>query len=166
MSTTSSQATAPIALQPDEGEALWFLGFLVTVKASASTTNGNVAVLEHLGVRGLGSPLHLHRNEDEWFYVTEGELTFWIGDDRITAPAGSFVYGPRGIPHAFAVSSAQARFIIVTEPAGFEVFLRALSVPAETRTQPPASVAPPAPEVMLATAAEHGIEILGPPPAL
>jgi quercetin dioxygenase-like cupin family protein len=166
VSTTSSQTAAPIALQPEEGEALWFLGFLVTVKASAATTNGNVAVLEHLGVRGLGSPLHLHRNEDEWFYVTEGELTFWIGDDRITAPAGSFVYGPRGIPHAFAVSSPQARFIIVTEPAGFEAFLRALSVPAGTRTLPPASVAPPAMEVMLAAAAEHGIEILGPPPAL
>jgi quercetin dioxygenase-like cupin family protein len=163
---TSSQTAAPIALQPDEGEALWFLGFLVTVKASAPMTNGNVAVLEHLGVRGLGSPLHLHRNEDEWFYVTEGELTFWIGDDRITAPAGSFVYGPRGIPHAFAVSSPQARFIIVTEPAGFEAFLRSLSVPAATRTLPPASVAPPAMEVMLASAAEHGIEILGPPPAL
>jgi quercetin dioxygenase-like cupin family protein len=166
VSTTSSQTAAPIALQPDEGEALWFLGFLVTVKASAPTTNGAVAVLEHLGVRGLGSPLHLHRNEDEWFYVTEGELTFWIGDDRITAPAGSFVYGPRGIPHAFAVSSAQARFIIVAEPAGFDAFLRSLAVPAETRTPPPASVAPPAMEVMLAAAAEHGIEILGPPPAL
>jgi quercetin dioxygenase-like cupin family protein len=166
VSTTSSQIAAPIALQPGEGEALWFLGCLVTVKASAATTNGTVAVLEHLGVQGLGSPLHLHRNEDEWFYVTEGELTFWIGDERITAPAGSFVFGPRGIPHAFTISSPQARFILVTEPAGFEAFVRALAVPAATRTLPPASVAPPAMDVMLAAAAEHGIEILGPPPAL
>jgi mannose-6-phosphate isomerase-like protein (cupin superfamily) len=166
VSTIASEAVAPIALQPDEGEALWFLGCLVTIKASAATTSGTVAVLGHLAVRGLGSPLHVHRNEDEWFYVTEGELTFWIGDDRITAPAGSFVYGPRGIPHAFAVSSAEARFILVTQPGGFESFVRALAVPADTRTLPPASVVPPAMEVMLATAAEHGIEILGPPPAL
>ena len=61
------------------GEALWFLGCLVTVKSSAETTGGGVAVLEHLAPRGAGSPLHVHRLEDEWFYVLEGELTFWVG---------------------------------------------------------------------------------------
>jgi len=48
-------------------------------------------------------------------------------------------------------------------PGGFEGFVRALSVPAEALTLPPASVQPPAPEVMMATAAEYGLEILGPP---
>src|SRR5438128_1971472 len=48
--------------------------------------------------------------EDEWFYVTEGELTFWVGGRTIRAPAGAFVYGPRDIPHTFLVSSPQARF--------------------------------------------------------
>jgi hypothetical protein len=81
----------------------------------------------------------------------------------IQAEAGAFVYGPRGIPHTFVVSSAEARFLLVTEPAGFEGFLRALSEPAQTLTLPPASVQPPAPELMMATAAEYGIEILGPP---
>jgi hypothetical protein len=81
----------------------------------------------------------------------------------ITAPAGSFVYGPRGIPHTFTVSSAEARFLLVTEPAGLENFIRALSEPAQTPTLPPAPAQPPAPEVMMATAAEYGIEILGPP---
>ncbi len=42
-----------------------------------------------LATRGSGSPLHVHRNEDEWFYVTEGELTFWVGGQVITAGAGS-----------------------------------------------------------------------------
>ena len=77
--------------------------------------------------------------------------------------AGSFVYGPRGIPHTFVVSSEEARSLLVTEPGGFECFVRALSVPAETPTLPPASVQPPAPEVMMATAVEYGLEILGPP---
>jgi len=122
-----------------------------------------VAVVEHLGTRGLGSPLHVHRNEDEWFYVTEGELTFWVGGEVVVAPAGSFVYGPRDIPHTFLVSSAEARFLLVTEPAGFEGFMRALSEPAQALTLPPPSVQPPAPELMMATATEYGIEILGPP---
>jgi quercetin dioxygenase-like cupin family protein len=163
MTSTTPQSIAPIALQPGGGEARWFLGSLVTIKSSAATTGGTVTVTENLSTRGLGSPLHVHRDEDEWFFVMEGELTFWVGGEVIDAPAGSFVYGPRGIPHTFVVSSEQARFLLVTEPGGFEGFVRALSVPAEALTLPPASVQPPAPEVMMATAAEYGLEILGPP---
>jgi quercetin dioxygenase-like cupin family protein len=163
MSSSLIPSVAPIALQPGEGDARWFLGFLVTIKSTAETTGGRVAVVEHLGTRGLGSPLHVHRNEDEWFYVTEGELTFWVGGEVVVAPAGSFVYGPRDIPHTFLVSSAEARFLLVTEPAGFEGFMRALSEPAQALTLPPPSVQPPAAELMMATAAEYGIEILGPP---
>jgi quercetin dioxygenase-like cupin family protein len=96
---------------------LWFLGFLVTVKASSETTGGQVAVIEHHAPRGAGSPLHVHHREDEWFYVSEGELTFWVGGEVIAAPAGSFVYGPRSVPHTFTVSSEEARFLRVTEPA-------------------------------------------------
>ena len=160
---TTAHTTTPIALPPGAGEARWFLGSLVTIKSSSETTGGAVTVTDNYGIRGLGSPLHVHRNEDEWFYVTEGELTFWVGGKVIRAEAGAFVYGPRGIPHTFVVSSAEARFLLVTEPAGFEGFLRALSEPAQTPTLPPASVQPPAPELMMATAAEYGIEILGPP---
>jgi quercetin dioxygenase-like cupin family protein len=158
-----STAVAPIALQPCEGEARWFLGVLATIKSSAETTDGRVAVIEHHAPQGSGSPLHVHRNEDEWFYVTDGELTFWVGGKTIEASAGSFVYGPRNVPHTFSVASAEARFLLVTEPAGFEGFLRTLSVPAQALTLPPPSVEPPTPELMMATAAEYNIEILGPP---
>jgi quercetin dioxygenase-like cupin family protein len=161
--TGSTATLAPIALQPGEGDARWFLGGLTTIKSSGQTTDGRVAVTENLGLQGYGTPLHLHRNEDEWFYVIEGELTFWVGGQLITASAGSFVYGPRGIPHTFIVSSPEARFLLVTEPAGLESFIRALSEPALALTLPPASSQPPAPELMMATAAEYGIEILGPP---
>ena len=163
MSTTDVTEVAPIALSAGEGEALWFLGILATIKSSAATTNGRVAVIEHLAPQGSGSPLHVHRREDEWFYVIEGELTFWVGGAVTVAPAGSFVYGPRDIPHTFTVTSERARFLLVTEPAGFEDFLRALAVPARELTLPPASIQPPDPETMMAAAALHGIEILGPP---
>jgi quercetin dioxygenase-like cupin family protein len=165
MSTTAPQTSAfpPIALQPGEGEARWFLGSLITVKSSRETTDGTVTVVDNYAVQGLGSPLHVHHNEDEWFYVTEGELTFWVGGDVIKAPAGSFVYGPRGIPHTFLVSSPEARFLLVTEPAGFEGFMRELSEPARALTLPPDDIQPPSPELMMATAAKYGLEILGPP---
>jgi quercetin dioxygenase-like cupin family protein len=163
MSTTPTPTVAPIALQPGEGDARWFLGALGTIKAAAETTNGQLAVLEFLWPQGSGSPLHVHRREDEWFYVIEGELTLWVGGEVIVAPAGSFVYGPRDIPHTFLVTSTEARFLMVTEPAPFADFVRAMSVPAQTLTLPPATVHPPTPEELTAVAAEYGIEILGPP---
>ena len=163
MSTAAGPPVSPIALRADEGEALWFLGFLVTIKASNETTGGRVAVVEHLAPQGAGSPLHVHRREDEWFYVTEGELTFWVGGQMIAAPAGSFVYGPRDIPHTFEVTSPEARFLLVAEPAGFESFLRAVGEPAGALTLPPPPSEPPDPARLVAAAAEYGIEILGPP---
>jgi quercetin dioxygenase-like cupin family protein len=162
-SVSEPSAVAPIALTAGEGEALWFLGILATIKASSESTAGRVAVIEHLAPRGSGSPLHVHHNEDEWFYITEGELTFWVGGHVITAPAGSFVYGPRDIPHTFTVSSEQARFLLVTEPAGFENFMRTLSDPAQQHEIPPPVTEPPDVEGMARLAAEYGIEILGPP---
>jgi quercetin dioxygenase-like cupin family protein len=160
---TQTYDVAPIAHGPDGGQALWFLGFLVELKASGETTGGRVAVIEHLGPRGAGSPLHVHRNEDEWFYVLEGQLTFWIGGQVIDAPAGSFVYGPRDIAHTFVVSSEQARFLLVVEPAGFDGFLTALADPAQRLEVPPAPTAPPDIARLTALAAEYGVEIIGPP---
>jgi quercetin dioxygenase-like cupin family protein len=163
MSTDTSETLAPMALAPAAGEALWFMGGLTTIKAGAAQTAGRVAVTENLAPRGSGSPLHVHHREDEWFYVIEGELTLWVGGETIVAPAGSFVYGPREVAHTFVVSSEQARFLLVTEPAGFEGFVRALAEPATAAEIPPAPTAPPDMEPVLRAAAEHGLEILGPP---
>lgn len=163
MNAAAGISPRPIALQRGEGEALWVFGVLATIKASAEATGGRVAVIEHVAPRGPGSPLHVHHREDEWFYVIEGKLTFWVGGKVIEAPAGSFVYGPRGIPHTFVIDSEEARFLLVTEPGGFESFMRALSEPAQARTVPPASVAMPPPDRMMTVAAEYGIDIIGPP---
>jgi quercetin dioxygenase-like cupin family protein len=164
MSSTSPQAAvAPIALGAGEGEALWAFGCLITIKASEDSTAGRVAVLEHYAGRGAGSPLHVHHREDEWFYVLEGKLTFWVGGEVIEAPAGSFVYGPRDVPHTFTVSSEEARFLLVTEPAGLEGMLRALGQPAPSLTIPPPPTQPPDMERIVRVLADHGIEILGPP---
>ena len=120
-------------------------------------------MIEHLSPRGSGSPLHVHSREDEWFYVIDGELTSWVGGQVIDAPAGSFVYGPRGIPHTFLVSYETARFLLVTQPGEFSGFLRALAQPADAVVIPPPATEPPDVAAMSLLAAEYGIEILGPP---
>jgi quercetin dioxygenase-like cupin family protein len=156
-------AISPIAYGQGEGEVFWSFGGLVTVKATSETTGGGVGVIEVLAPKGAGSPLHVHHREDEWFYVIEGELTFWVGGRTIQAPAGSFVFGPRDIPHTFMVKSELSRFLLVVEPGGFVGFMRELSQPALTLTPPPPPTEPPDMEFIMSAAARYGIEILGPP---
>jgi quercetin dioxygenase-like cupin family protein len=163
MMTAPHGTLAPVAHGPGEGEHLWFFGGLTTIKADGADTGGRVMITEQTAPRGSGSPLHVHHNEDEWFYVLEGELTIWVAGTTVVAAAGAFVYGPRDVPHTFVVSSDRARFLLVTEPAGFEGFIRALAAPAAAPEIPPAPTAPPDMEPVLQAAADHGLEILGPP---
>ncbi len=130
-------ALAPIALGPGEGEHFWFFGGLTTIKADGAETGGRMMLTEQTAPRGSGSPLHVHHSEDEWFYVLEGELTIWVAGRTVVAPAGSFVFGPRDVPHTFVVSSDEARFLLVTQAAGFEGFIRTLGTPAPVAEIPP-----------------------------
>ena len=159
----SDAAIDPTALQKGEGDAFWFLGQLVTIKASAETSGGALTLIEVVAGQGPGAPLHVHRNDNEWFFVLEGEMAFWVGGTVIEAPAGSFVYGPREIPHTFDVTSSQARFLLGTNPAGFESFVRMVAEPAKTLTLPPPPEGPPDMGALAAAAEQVGIEILGPP---
>ena len=83
MDPAGNHSATPIALARDEGETLWFLGFLATIKASAETTRGRLAVIEQRAAQGAGSPLHVHHREGEWFYVLEGELAIWAGGQLV-----------------------------------------------------------------------------------
>ena len=156
-------STAPIALQAGEGEALWFLGSLVTIKSASETTDGRVAVLENYAPRGGGSPMHVHRREDEWFYVTEGELTFWVADASLSLTAGSFAFGPKGVPHTFYAEAGGARALVGFAPMQFEGFQREVGEPATERVLPPPLQGHPDMERLLPIAERNGMVILGPP---
>jgi len=80
-------------------------GHARTIKISRDNTAGQYGLVE-IGVpTGLGSPWHVHPDEDEWFYVLDGEFTFYVGDARLSLPAGSFAFGPKGVPHTFIAES-------------------------------------------------------------
>src|SRR6476659_231943 len=83
------------ALHDNEGEAFWLLGMLQTNKISRDDTGGAYGLVEIVVPEGLGSPWHVHHEEDEWFYVLEGELTVWVADKRLSLTAGSFASGPK-----------------------------------------------------------------------
>jgi len=152
-----------MVVQPGEGEAVWFLHGRMTVKATAEGTNGAFGLTEVVIPPGFSPPMHVHHREEESFYVLEGELTMWVDGQTIAAPKGSFVYGPRDVPHTFIVSSEEARFVIIAAPAGFDDFVRTIGEPAQQLVIPPPATEPPDIAALSAIAARHGIEILGPP---
>ena len=93
-----------------QGDAYWFFGTLLTMKATGAETDGRVMVTENLAPQGAGSPLHVHHRENEWFYVLDGALRLWVDGTVIEAPAGAFAFGPKDVPHTFEVASPEARF--------------------------------------------------------
>jgi quercetin dioxygenase-like cupin family protein len=152
----------PYALGSEEGEALWFFGTLATFKATAEQTGGRYTLIEQVAPRGVATPLHVQPEDDESFYVLEGELTFYLEDGQpIPTSAGSFVHIPKGMPHAFQVDSETARFLDLNTPQ-HEHFIRAAGEPAQGRVLPAAG--PPDMEKVGAAAQEYGVELLGPPP--
>ena len=148
----------------------WFFANLVEVKLTQGAGGGKLSVVELSGPSGDMPPLHLHRGDDEAFYVLEGEMSFFIGTDRpARRAAGSLAFGPKGIPHTYRVeSSGPARWLAICTPGDFAEFVLAASRPAESATLPPPPAPPSEQEVtaITALASEHGIELLGPPGAL
>jgi quercetin dioxygenase-like cupin family protein len=153
----------PYALGSEDGEALWFFGTLAIFKATAEQTGGQFSLVEQLAPRGMARPLHVHREDDESFYVLEGELTVYLEDSARPIPvsAGEFVHIPGGVVHAFQVESETARLLDLTTPQ-HERFMRAAGEPAQELVIPPEGLIDM--EKVDAAQQQHGIEILGPPP--
>ncbi len=133
----TSPDRAAFWLGPNDGEALWCVGSLSTIKVQGPETCGAYAVVEDFAPQGSGAPPHRHDRDDEAFYILEGEVTFAIGDDiPLHASPGFFVFVPGGVTHTFEVTSPTARYLIITTPRHME-FYRAIADPAPERSLPP-----------------------------
>ncbi|HLX31964.1 MAG TPA: cupin domain-containing protein [Gaiellaceae bacterium] len=154
----------------DTPGARWFFANLVEVKLSRAATDGTISVIELTGPPGDMPPLHLHRTDDEAWYVLEGEMSFHVqGEQPVYVSAGGLAFGPKGVPHTYRVESpVPARWLAVCTPGDFEPFVVAASRPAERAELPPPPGQPSEDEVaaITALAARHQIELLGPPGTL
>src|ERR1700760_1291806 len=82
-----------------------YRGALLTFHADSTDTSGQFALMEAEGASGSEPPPHVHRNEDEMFYLLEGELKVMRGTEEITLCPGQSVFLPRGVMHTFKVIS-------------------------------------------------------------
>ena len=148
----TSLLTKPYALHCDEGQRLQSLGAWISVKATSEQTGGVFNLFDVSCPLDYATSLHIHYAEDVAVYVLEGALTFFWGNERKEAVAGSFFFQPRGFPHGFRVEGDKpARILYMTIPAGFDRFVIEHKLPA--------------PELESEVdAARYKIEILGPLP--
>jgi len=131
-------------------------GHKITHKVSGADTDGRYSLME-VELNGDGPPQHIHKNEDEAFYVLEGEVKFLLGEHTSIAKAGAFVRIPRGTRHAFCrVEKKNAKLLAMFTPAGFEKFFDEAVELDVTNTE--AYVAKAA-----VLAEKYNMEIVGPP---
>jgi quercetin dioxygenase-like cupin family protein len=146
-------------LAKDQGDLYWFLDTLMEVKAGAEQTRGAFTVIEWAANAGFAPPPHIHRSEDESFYVIDGVLTVACDQQQWRAEPGAFVFLPRGRSHTFTVEQP-VRALQITTPAAFEKFCAEVGRPATSATVPQAT-APDIPQ-LLEAAGKYEIEILLP----
>jgi quercetin dioxygenase-like cupin family protein len=127
----------------------------LTFKARGEETGGSLTAIENVIAPNDGPPVHTHAQEDEFWFVIEGRLRFKLGDEIAEAPAGSFVFVPRGTAHSFQnIGNEPARILVMFTPSGMERFFDAFA------ELPPDAVAP---EAFKRIGGQVGMDVVGPP---
>src|SRR3954462_9422941 len=134
----SRTVVEPVAVARGEGLSVENpAGGNITFKLVADESGGALTVIEATAAPGEGPPLHMHAAQDEVIYTLAGQFRIKLADELIDAPAGSFVFIPRGTPHTWQnIGDAPARFFATLMPAarGFEEFFtRYAALPPQER---------------------------------
>jgi mannose-6-phosphate isomerase-like protein (cupin superfamily) len=90
-------------------QPLWFINHLVEIHVDVDASDGTLALIDERGRHGDMPPLHVHHRDDETFYVIEGGLSLFVGEEQVTVGAGQAAFAPREVPHTSVLSFSEAR---------------------------------------------------------
>ncbi len=144
-----------------------YMDCLFSILAGSEDTGGRFGVMEMVAPKGLEPSRHVHHRDDEGFYVLEGNITFYVGEETYEAGPGTFVFLPHGVPHSYTFETDVIRALAIVAPGGIEEHFRdpRFSEPAQALTLPPPSTGPPAGAIledMAEDLASYGTEVVGP----
>lgn len=108
-------------------EVLNVLGIPHAVLVKQDDNPSGYEFLEITGSPGVGVPMHVHKREDETFYVAEGEVTFSLDGSDFSAFAGTAVNLPRGVPHGFRIVAPNSRMALTISPGNLLPMMRELA---------------------------------------
>ena len=157
MPVPENQRREAFVVERGEGRPIHVIGEDVSIKISSRDTVGAFAVFEARTRPLSGPPLHVHYDQDEWWYVAEGEYRFEVDGKEIYASAGATVFAPRGSRHTFQnIGAAPGRTITTVVPGGLDLFFEELEAAAPRGTVP-------VPAKLLPIFQKYNLELLGPP---
>ena len=124
------------------------------LKVSVKDTDGKLSIFEYTGNEKGGPPLHIHNNQDEVFFVLEGEYLFRVGEEMHRLKTGDTIFLPRKVPHTFAQLTEKGKVLFLFQPSGMmEDFFREAGKTSGI----------PKPEQATKIFADHDIQVVGPP---
>lgn len=143
MQTTTTAGAYHLAA--GEGQPMsWF-----TAAFQLKASDQQLGAMELTASPGIEPPMHVHRHEDEYYYVLDGDVSFHLGADTYRCGVGSFLFLPRAVPHTFTIETPAARMLLINAPGGFEHMFE---------------LAPSTPEEAIAALARYDVEVVGPHP--
>jgi mannose-6-phosphate isomerase-like protein (cupin superfamily) len=149
-----------VVVERGAGQLIHVVGDQVIIKISTRDTGGAFTVFEGQTRPLHGPPLHLHRDQDEWWHILEGRYRFHVDGREIYAGPGDTVFAPRGSRHTFQnIGTTPGRMITTVVPGGLDLFFAELEAVA-----PPGAA--PDPAKMVPVFEKHNLELLGPPLAV
>lgn len=159
-------ASHPLARLAGTGPATWAMGSLFEHLLTAAESAGELGVSLVTQPPGIATPLHRHTHESEAFFLLEGTMTYRAGDDVHHLEAGSFMYLPKGVPHAFRVTgTTPVRMLALVVPGGLLSLYDEVGVPADERRLPGADGRPMPEEIgrWNEIGPRYGLQVVGPP---
>lgn len=146
--------------------SVWYMDCLFSILAGSQDIGGRFGLMEMVVPKGREPSRHLHHTDDEGFYVLEGNVTFYVGEETYLASPGTFVFLPHGVPHSYTFETDVARMLAIVAPGGLEAHFRdaRFSEPAKALTLPPPAGEPDMAvlEEMAKDLASYGTEVVGP----
>jgi quercetin dioxygenase-like cupin family protein len=159
-------SAAVIVREPGTGPGTWAMGSLFERLIAAPQTAGAFEVSVVTQPPGVATPLHVHANEAEAFYVLEGALAYQAGPDLHRLAAGWFIYLPSGVPHAFRITGdSPARILAIVAPGGLMDLYDEVGIPAAEHRLPGADGLPMDAEIRRwnEVGPRYGLSVVGPP---
>jgi quercetin dioxygenase-like cupin family protein len=167
MTTEKLSGTGVVHRPAGSGQATWAMGSLFEHLVGAEHTEGLLGAALVTQPPGIATPLHRHTQEAEAFFLLDGTMTYRAGEELFDLEAGSFLYLPRGLPHAFRVTGDRpVRLLALTTPGGLLHLYDEVGVPAGERRLPGEGEGRPMAEEIgrwNEVGPRYGLEVVGPP---
>lgn len=126
----------------DKTKTIFFGGMELHYFATGKETNGQYCLVEAVISPGAGAPPHIHSREEELDYILEGEMTYWLENEKVTAPKGTYINIPLGIKHSLLnQTNEEVRVLFLSSPAGFEDLLDELAENEKMSARPEETIA-------------------------